>query len=98
MATVFLFVGVFWISSILPQPDTLAVAILDAGRTSLSLFLLLIVSLGLSVVKESLGPQMTRCWLLAVAHFVFGGVHKLYTPVVKFDPSPQSCIPSALWS
>jgi hypothetical protein len=49
------------------------VAILDAGRTSLSLFLLLIVSLGLSVVKESLGSQMTRCWLLAVAHFVFGG-------------------------
>ncbi|KAF9015617.1 lung seven transmembrane receptor-domain-containing protein [Cyathus striatus] len=32
----------------------------------------LVVSLGLSVVKESLGRLMRRCQLLALAHFVFG--------------------------
>ncbi|THH02573.1 hypothetical protein EW026_g325 [Hermanssonia centrifuga] len=50
----------------------IVVAILDAGRNALSFFLLLIVSLGLSVVRESLGSTMIRCQLLAVAHFIFG--------------------------
>ncbi|KAG5220058.1 lung seven transmembrane receptor-domain-containing protein [Salix suchowensis] len=49
-----------------------AVAILDAGRNSLSFFMLLVVSLGLSVVRESLGRTMLKCQLLAAAHFVFG--------------------------
>lgn len=49
------------------------VAILDAGRNALSFFLLLVVALGLSVVRESLGRTMLRCQLLAVAHFIFGG-------------------------
>jgi len=48
------------------------VAILDAGRNALSFFLLLVVSLGLSVVRESLGRTMLRCQLLAGAHFIFG--------------------------
>ncbi|THH07355.1 hypothetical protein EW145_g3438 [Phellinidium pouzarii] len=56
VATVFLFV----------------VAILDAGRNALSFFMLLVVSLGLSVVRESLGRTMLKCKILAVAHFVFG--------------------------
>jgi hypothetical protein len=56
VATVFLFV----------------VAILDAGRNALSFFMLLVVSLGLSVVRESLGRTMLKCQLLAGAHFVFG--------------------------
>lgn len=51
----------------------ITVAILDAGRNALSFFLLLVVSLGLSVVRESLGRLMIRCQLLAVAHFIFGG-------------------------
>ncbi|EPT01530.1 hypothetical protein FOMPIDRAFT_1059714 [Fomitopsis schrenkii] len=50
----------------------IVVAILDAGRNALSFFLLLIVSLGLSVVRESLGKTMIRCQALAAAHFVFG--------------------------
>ncbi|KAJ3556522.1 hypothetical protein NM688_g1987 [Phlebia brevispora] len=50
----------------------IVVAILDAGRNALSFFLLLIVSLGLSVVRESLGRTMLKCQLLAVAHFIFG--------------------------
>jgi len=48
------------------------VAILDAGRNALSFFMLLVVSLGLSVVRESLGRTMIKCQLLAGAHFVFG--------------------------
>lgn len=51
-----------------------AVAILDAGRNALSFFMLLVVSLGLSVVRESLGKTMLKCQLLAGAHFVFGGM------------------------
>ncbi|KAH9937302.1 protein PTM1 [Fomitopsis serialis] len=50
----------------------IVVAILDAGRNALSFFLLLIVSLGLSVVRESLGKTMIKCQALAVAHFIFG--------------------------
>ncbi|KAF8913100.1 protein PTM1 [Gymnopilus junonius] len=50
----------------------IVVAILDAGRNSMSFFMLLVVSLGLSVVRESLGRTMLKCQGLAVAHFIFG--------------------------
>ncbi|KIY69163.1 hypothetical protein CYLTODRAFT_489174 [Cylindrobasidium torrendii FP15055 ss-10] len=50
----------------------IVVAILDAGRNSMSFFMLLVVSLGLSVTRESLGKMMLKCQLLAGAHFVFG--------------------------
>jgi len=50
----------------------IVVAILDAGRNSMSFFMLLVVSLGLSVVRESLGRTMLRCQILAGAHFIFG--------------------------
>uniref|UniRef100_A0A8H7Y739 Uncharacterized protein n=1 Tax=Psilocybe cubensis TaxID=181762 RepID=A0A8H7Y739_PSICU len=50
----------------------IVVAILDAGRNSMSFFMLLVVSLGLSVVRESLGRTMLKCQALAVAHFIFG--------------------------
>ncbi len=49
------------------------VAILDAGRNSLSFFLLLVVSLGLSVVRDNLGPTMRKAQILSISHFVFGG-------------------------
>lgn len=54
----------------------LAVAILDAGRNALSFFMLLVVSLGLSVVRESLGRTMLKCQMLAGAHFIFGGAFR----------------------
>lgn len=38
----------------------------------MSFFMLLVVSMGLSVVKESLGRTMLRCQILAGAHFIFG--------------------------
>lgn len=37
--------------------------------------MLLVVSLGLSVVRESLGRTMLKCQLLAAAHFIFGSTH-----------------------
>lgn len=49
------------------------ISILNAARNSLSLFLLLIVSMGLSVVTQSLGAVMTRVRILTGLHFVFGG-------------------------
>lgn len=49
------------------------IAILNAARNSLSFFLLLIVSMGLSVVTQSLGGVMTRVRVLTGFHFVFGG-------------------------
>ena len=49
------------------------VAILDAGRNSLSFFMLLVVSLGLSVVRDDLGRTMRKAQLLSAAHFIFGG-------------------------
>jgi len=50
----------------------LSVSILDAGRNSMSFFMLLVVSLGLSVMRESLGKTMLKCQALATAHFLFG--------------------------
>jgi hypothetical protein len=50
----------------------IVVAILDAGRNSMSFFMLLVVALGLSVMRESLGKTMLKCQALALAHFVFG--------------------------
>lgn len=49
------------------------IAILNAARNSLSFFLLLIVSMGLSVVTQSLGSVMGKVRLLTGMHFVFGG-------------------------
>ncbi|GLB35917.1 putative lung seven transmembrane receptor [Lyophyllum shimeji] len=50
----------------------IVVAILDAARNAMSFFMLLVVSLGLSVVRESLGRTMWKCQILAGAHFIFG--------------------------
>lgn len=58
------------------------VAILEAGRNALSFFMLLVVSLGLSVVRESLGRTMLKCQILAGLHFVFGGKFCLVISVV----------------
>ncbi|KAJ9067763.1 hypothetical protein DSO57_1035938 [Entomophthora muscae] len=46
------------------------VVLLDAGRNSLCFFILLLVSLGYSVIRPSLGSTMIRCQLLTLAHFI----------------------------
>jgi hypothetical protein len=48
------------------------VAVLNAARNSLSFFLLLITSMGYSVVRPSLGPVLLKIRLLALIHFVSG--------------------------
>ena len=66
------------------------VTLLDALQTAFSLFLLLVLSLGLGIVHDSLGTKaMLRCWLLASAHFVFGGSSSAVSPV----RSPQRLLP-----
>ncbi|KAJ2009654.1 hypothetical protein GGI04_000226 [Coemansia thaxteri] len=46
--------------------------VIDAGRNSLSFFMLLVVSLGWGVVRPSLGKTMIRCILLTMVHFAAG--------------------------
>lgn len=79
-STVFLIVGKIRPYSTKPCSNTytLIVAILDAGRNSMSFFMLLVVSLGLSVVRESLGRTMIKCQALAAGHFVFGSTYRIF--------------------
>ncbi|KAJ1721683.1 hypothetical protein LPJ53_003810 [Coemansia erecta] len=61
--------------------------IIDAGRNSLSFFMLLVVALGWGVVRPSLGKTMIRCILLAIVHFSAGC---LYSAGILFrDPHDQ---------
>ncbi|KZV81961.1 hypothetical protein EXIGLDRAFT_779146 [Exidia glandulosa HHB12029] len=67
----------------------IVVAILDAGRNALSFFLLLIVSLGLSVVRPSLGnATMRKCQLLAGAHFIFGMLYAIGIVELQLEQTP----------
>lgn len=50
----------------------LLVSILNAGRNSLSFFMLLVTAMGYGIVRPSLGPVMLKVRLLALVHFVFG--------------------------
>ena len=61
------------------------IAILNAARNSLSFFLLLIVSMGLSVVTQSLGSVMNKVRMLTAFHFVFGGEWRVLWKWVGVD-------------
>ncbi|KAK4057820.1 hypothetical protein OIO90_001039 [Microbotryomycetes sp. JL221] len=61
------------------------VSALNAARNSLSLFLLLIVSMGYGVVRPTLGSTMLRIRTLAVIHFVFGLLYSLGTVMIPLD-------------
>ena len=63
------------------------IAILNAARNSLSFFLLLIVSMGLSVVTQSLGSVMNRIRFLTAFHFLFGVLYSVGTVEVELDVS-----------
>lgn len=61
-------------------------AVLNAGRNSLSFFILLIVCLGYGVIRPTLGGNLMRkCKILALSHFVFGvfysGIHVRLPPI-----------------
>ncbi|KAJ7070846.1 lung seven transmembrane receptor-domain-containing protein [Mycena amicta] len=70
----------------------IVVAILDAGRNSMSFFMLLVVSLGLSVVRESLDRTMIRCQALAGAHFVFGILFGVGIVELELEKNPHALI------
>ncbi|CAG8574521.1 11661_t:CDS:2 [Paraglomus brasilianum] len=53
----------------------IVVSVLNAGRNSISFFMLLIVCMGYGVVKPTLGSTMNKCRALAGAHFVFGIIY-----------------------
>lgn len=61
------------------------VAILNAGRISLSFFLLLIVCMGYGVVKDTLGRTMIYVRILAIVHFVFGVIYAIASLAVTPD-------------
>ncbi|WVR04155.1 hypothetical protein IAU60_001154 [Kwoniella sp. DSM 27419] len=61
------------------------IAILNAARNSLSFFLLLVVSMGLSVVTQSLGSVMNKVRVLTGLHFVFGVMYAVGTVEVELD-------------
>lgn len=70
----------------------IVVAILNAGRNSLSFFLLLIVCMGYGVVKPSLGRTMIWVRGLAFAHFVFGVIYA----VASLAVTPETAGPLVL--
>ncbi|KAJ3386986.1 hypothetical protein HDU92_002185 [Lobulomyces angularis] len=61
----------------------IVVAVLNAGRNSISFFILLIVSLGYGVVRPTLGGLMKKCAALAVSHFIFGILYSAGSMIVE---------------
>ncbi|KAF9433036.1 hypothetical protein BGZ76_009973 [Entomortierella beljakovae] len=55
------------------------VSLLNSGRNSISLFMLLIVSMGYGVVKPTLGSTMKKVIILSLAHFLFGVIYSAGT-------------------
>ncbi|KAJ3410224.1 hypothetical protein HDV05_004019 [Chytridiales sp. JEL 0842] len=71
------------------------VVILNAGRNSLSFFMLLIVALGYGVLRPSLGSTMKKCVALGIAHFVCGVVYSTGS-IVLTEVTPLSALLFAL--
>ncbi|RMZ86675.1 hypothetical protein DV736_g6097, partial [Chaetothyriales sp. CBS 134916] len=69
------------------------VSILNAGRNSLSFFLLLIVCMGYGVVKPTLGRTMIYVRILAIVHFVFGVIYA----VASLSLTPDNVGPIVLF-
>jgi len=56
---------------------------LNAGRNSLTFFILLIVCMGYGVVKQTLGSTMRKVQLLTLVHFIFGVLYAVGLMVVS---------------
>ncbi|GJN89555.1 hypothetical protein Rhopal_002542-T1 [Rhodotorula paludigena] len=61
------------------------VSALNAARNSVSLYLLCLASMGLSIVRPSLGGVLPKVRLLALVHFVFGLLYSIGTVTVPLD-------------
>jgi hypothetical protein len=64
----------------------LLVSALNAGRNSISLYLLCLASMGLSIVRADLGPVLAKVRLLGICHFVFG-LLCVFFPLFSFPAS-----------
>ncbi|CAJ0874413.1 16976_t:CDS:10 [Entrophospora sp. SA101] len=73
LSLTYLVIGLLWMT--LTAILLCLVAVLNAGRNSISFFMLLIVCMGYGVVKPTLGSTMNKCRGLAAAHFVFGVIY-----------------------
>lgn len=60
-------------------------SILDATKTSASLASLLCVSMGLSVVRPSIGPIKTRVQLLTLIHWIAGLAYAVGVAMILID-------------
>jgi len=56
---------------------------LNAGRNSLTFFILLIVCMGYGVVKQSLGSTMRKVQILTLFHFIFGVLYAVGLMIVS---------------
>ncbi|KAG5439411.1 hypothetical protein PCANB_001985 [Pneumocystis canis] len=57
----------------------LIVSMINAGRISFSFFILLIISMGYSIVKTNLGSKMRKSILLSILHFLFSIIYIILT-------------------
>lgn len=71
-------------------------AIFTSFRNAFSFFLLLIVCLGYSVVKPSLGDNMWKCRALAAAHFVSSMLYAITTAMSSHDTASNWLMVSML--
>ncbi|SNX86165.1 related to PTM1 - member of the major facilitator superfamily [Melanopsichium pennsylvanicum] len=61
-------------------------SVLDAGRNSVSFFLLLIVAMGYGVIRPNLEKKvMMRVRMLTAAHFVFGVLYSIGIVLIQLD-------------
>lgn len=79
-------------NNVLNKAFMILVSILNAGRNSLSFFLLLIVCMGYGVVKPTLGKTMIYVRILAITHFVFGVIYS----IASLSVTPDSAGPLVL--
>ncbi|GAA6062570.1 hypothetical protein JCM10212_004883 [Sporobolomyces blumeae] len=61
------------------------VSVSTAARNSLSLYLLCVASMGLSIMRPTLGSVLGRVRLLAICHLVFGVLYALGTVAIPVE-------------
>ncbi|GAA5871360.1 hypothetical protein JCM8547_002645 [Rhodosporidiobolus lusitaniae] len=61
------------------------VSALNAGRNSISLYLLTLASMGLSIVRPHLGTVLAKVRMLALLHFAFGLLYSLGTVAIPLE-------------
>ncbi|GAA5967802.1 hypothetical protein JCM3765_001442 [Sporobolomyces pararoseus] len=63
------------------------ISVISAARNSVSLYLLCLASMGLTIVRPSLGGALARVRLLGICHLVFGILYSLGAKAIPIDSS-----------